>query len=60
MSKEDFEELMELLESLMETLEVLMNEEFKLQIERSLHDIREGRIYEIKDEEDLKKLLFEE
>ena len=50
MNKED-------LSSTIETLEILSDKELREQIKKSEQNMNEGRVYEIKDKKDLKKLL---
>jgi len=57
MNKEDFEQFIEDLSSTIETLEILSDKELREQIKKSEQDINEGRVYEIKNEKDLKRLL---
>jgi hypothetical protein len=56
-NKEDFEQFVEDLSSEIETLEILADKELVEQIKKSDVDIKEGRIYEVKADEELKKLL---
>lgn len=56
-NKEDFEQFVEDLSSEIETLEILADKELVEQIKKSEKDVKEGRVYEIKGDEELKKLL---
>lgn len=57
--KEDFEDLISEMESLMETIEILSNKGLMKQIKESENDIREGKVFEIKSEDDLCNLFLE-
>jgi PHD/YefM family antitoxin component YafN of YafNO toxin-antitoxin module len=57
--KEDFEDLIGEMESLMETIEILSDKGLMKQIKESEDDIREGKIFEIKSEDDLCNLFLE-
>jgi PHD/YefM family antitoxin component YafN of YafNO toxin-antitoxin module len=57
--KEDFEDLISEMESLMETIEILSNKGLMKQIKESETDIREGKVFEIKSEDDLCNLFLE-
>ena len=57
--KEDFEDLIGEMESLMETIEILSDKDLMKQIKESEDDIREGKIFEIKSEDDLCNLFLE-
>ncbi|MBC2709136.1 MAG: hypothetical protein HF977_15770 [ANME-2 cluster archaeon] len=57
--KEDFEDLIDEMESLMETIEILSDKGLKKQINESENDIREGKVFEIKSEDDLCNLFLE-
>jgi len=57
--KEDFEDLIGEMESLMETIEILSDEGLMKQIKESENDIREGKVFEIKSEDDLCNLFLE-
>ena len=59
LSKEDFEKLIDELESLMETLEVISDKDLLSQISRSEEDIKEGRMTEADSTEELRRMLFE-
>ncbi len=59
LSKEDFEKLIDELESLMETLEIISDKNLLAQISKSEEDIREGRITEVSSTEELRRMLFE-
>lgn len=51
--KEDFEDLIGEMESLMETIEILSDKGLMKQIKESENDIKEGKVFEIKSEDDL-------
>jgi len=57
--KEDFEDLIGEMESLMETIEILSDKGLMKQIKESEDDIREGKVFEIKSEDDLCNLFLE-
>ena len=57
--KEDFEDLIGEMESLMETIEILSDKGLMKQIKESETDIREGKVFEIKSEDDLCNLFLE-
>ncbi len=57
--KEDFEDLISEMESLMETIEILSNKGLMKQIKESETDMREGKVFEIKSEDDLCNLFLE-
>ena len=57
--KEDFENLIDEMESLMETIEILSDKGLMKQITESENDIREGKVFEIKSEDDLCNLFLE-
>ncbi len=57
--KEDFEDLISEMESLMETIEILSDKGLMKQIEESEKDIKEGKVFEIKSEDDLCNLFLE-
>ena len=57
--KEDFEDLIDEMESLMETIEILSDNGLMKQIKESENDIREGEVFEIKSEDDLCNLFLE-
>lgn len=57
--KEDFEDLIGEMESLIETIEILSDKGLMKQINESENDIREGKVYEIKSEDDLCNLFLE-
>jgi hypothetical protein len=57
--KEDFEDLIGEMESLIETIEILSDEDLMKQINESENDIREGKVFEIKSEDDLCNLFLE-
>jgi PHD/YefM family antitoxin component YafN of YafNO toxin-antitoxin module len=57
--KEDFEDLIDEMESLMETIEILSDKDLMKQIKESENDIREGKVFEIKSEDDLCNLFLE-
>ena len=57
--KEDFEDLIGEMESLMETIEILSDKGLMKQIKESENDIKEGKVFEIKSEDDLCNLFFE-
>ncbi len=57
--KEDFEDLIGEMESLMETIEILSDKGLMKQIKESENDIREGKVFEIKSEDDLCNLFLE-
>ena len=57
--KEDFEDLIGEMESLMETIEILSDKGLMKQITESENDIREGKVFEIKSEDDLCNLFLE-
>ncbi len=57
--KEDFEDLIDEIESLMETIEILSDNGLMKQIKESEDDIREGEVFEIKSEDDLCNLFLE-
>lgn len=57
--KEDFESLIWEMESLMETIEILSDKDLMEQIKESEKDIKEGKIFEIKTEDDLNNLFME-
>ncbi len=59
LSKEDFEKLIDELESLMETLEIISDKNLLAQISKSEEDIREGRIAEVSSTKELRRMLFE-
>ena len=59
LSKEDFEDLIGEMESLMETIEILSDKGLMKQITESENDIREGKVFEIKSEDDLCNLFLE-
>lgn len=50
--KEDFEDLIGEMESLMETIEILSDKGLMKQIKESENDIKEGKVFEIKSEDD--------
>ncbi len=58
-SNEDFEELIDELESLKETIEILSDENLMEQIRNSEKDIKEGRVSDIKSADDLRRLFLE-
>ena len=55
--KADFEDLIGVVESLMETIEILSDKNLMKQIGESEKDIEEGKIFEIKTEDDLNNLF---
>ena len=57
--KEDFESLIWEMESLMETIEILSDKDLMEQIIESEKDIKEGKIFKIKTEDDLNDLFME-
>lgn len=57
--KEDFEDLIGEIESLMETIEILSDKGLMKQINESENDIKEGKVFEIKSEDDLCNLFLE-
>ena len=57
--KEDFESLIEEMESLMETIEILSDKDLMGQIKNSEKDIKEGNVLEIMTESDLNNLFVE-
>lgn len=57
--KEDFEDLIDEMESLIETIEILSDNGLMKQIKESENDIREGEVFEIKSEDDLCNLFLE-
>lgn len=57
--KEDFEDLIGEMESLMETIEILSDKGLMKQIKESENDIKEGKVFEIKSEDDLCNLFLE-
>jgi len=57
--KEDFENLIEEMESLTETIEILSDRGLMEQIRGSEKDIGKGNIFEIESEEDLNNLFLE-
>ena len=57
--KEDFEDLIDEMESLMETIEILSDNGLMKQIKESENDMREGKVFEIKSEDDLCNLFLE-
>jgi PHD/YefM family antitoxin component YafN of YafNO toxin-antitoxin module len=57
--KEDFEDLIGEMESLMETIEILSDKGLMKQIKESENDMREGKVFEIKSEDDLCNLFLE-
>ena len=57
--KEDFEDLIGEMESLMETIEILSDMGLMKQINESENVIREGKVFEIKSEDDLCDLFLE-
>ena len=57
--KEDFEDLIGEMESLMETIEILSDNGLMKQIKESENDMREGKVFEIKSEDDLCNLFLE-
>jgi len=59
LSKEDFEKLIDELESLMETLEIISDKHLLAQISKSEEDIKEGRIKEAGSIKELRRMLFE-
>lgn len=56
-SKVDFDQIISEIEALEETIEVLMDKEAMQEIERSKKEIDAGKVFTIKSEEDLDKLL---
>jgi len=57
--KEDFEDLIGEMESLMETIEILSDKGLMKQIKESENDIKEGKVFEIKSEDDLCNLFLQ-
>ena len=57
--KEDFEDLIGEMESLMETIEIFSDKGLMKQIKESENDIKEGKVFEIKSEDDLCNLFLE-
>ena len=56
--KEDFENLIWEMESLMETIEILSDKDLMEQIIESEKDIKGGKIFKIKTEDDLNNLFM--
>ncbi len=59
LNKEDFEKLIDELESLIETLEIISDKNLLAQISKSEEDIKEGRITEVDSVEEIRRMLFE-
>lgn len=57
--KVDFEELVGEMESLAETLEIMSDKNLLRQIKESEEDIKVGRVFELKTEDDLRRLFLE-
>ena len=57
LDREEFEDFMENLELTMETLEILADRDMMEQIAEGEEDIRNGRVYSVKNRKELEKLL---